>query len=145
MNFMKLIKVLLCVCFAVFSYQAYSQSYALTITVPNINPLQGEIQVSVFNSNATFLKEHKEYKIYRFKADKTIGKFVINDLPKGEYAMIVYHDKNNNKEMDRSMLGIPKEGFGFSKNFKPKLSGPGFGDCSINLNSDTAIDIKLMY
>ena len=142
---MKLIKLLFFVCLAVLSLHVYSQSPVLTVTVPNINPVQGEIQVSVFNSNSTFLKENKEYKIYRFKVDKALGKFVINDLPKGEYAMIIYHDKNNNKEMDRSMLGIPKEGFGFSKNFKPKLSGPGFGDCSINLNTDMAIDIKLMY
>lgn len=142
---MKLIKLLFFVCLAVLSLHVYSQSPVLTVTVPNINPVQGEIQVSVFNSKTSFLKEGKEYKIYRFKVDKASGKFVINDLPKGEYAMIIYHDKNNNKEMDRSMLGIPKEGFGFSKNFKPKLSGPGFGDCSINLNADMEIDIKLMY
>lgn len=142
---MKLIKFLFFVCLAVLSHQAYSQSPVLIITVPNINPVQGEIQVSIFNSKTSFLKENKEYKIYRFKADKTVGKFVINDLAKGEYALIIYHDKNNNKEMDRSMLGIPKEGFGFSKNFKPQLSGPSFGDCSINLNADLAIDIKLMY
>lgn len=142
---MKRIKFLLFVCLVVLGQHAYSQSPVLTITVPNVNLVQGKLQVSIFNSKKSFLKENEEYKVYRFDIEKTEGKFVIKNLPKGEYSMVIYHDKNNNKEMDRSFLGIPKEGYGFSRNFKPGLSSPVFEDCSIILNKDVEIEIKLMY
>ena len=43
-------------------------------------------------------------------------------LPYGEYAISVYHDKNDNGKLDTGLFGIPKEPFGFSN--EPKL---GFG------------------
>jgi len=121
----------------------YGQSTTLLITVPNINPLKGEIQVSVYDNGKSFLKENEEYKIYRFKVEEAKGSFVINDLPEKEYALIIYHDENDNKEMDKSIIGMPKEGYGFSKNFKPGLSRPDFKDCSILLNEDTETEIRL--
>lgn len=36
-------------------------------------------------------------------------------LPLGGYAVAVIHDENDNKRLD-TMLGIPREGFGFSRN-----------------------------
>jgi uncharacterized protein (DUF2141 family) len=36
-------------------------------------------------------------------------------LPPGDYAVAVIHDANSNARLD-TMLGIPKEGFGFSRN-----------------------------
>jgi uncharacterized protein (DUF2141 family) len=42
-------------------------------------------------------------------------------LPAGDYAVAVIHDANANAKLD-TMLGIPKEGFGFSRN--PRI---GFG------------------
>lgn len=124
---------------------AFAQSPVLTIIVPKFNPVQGELQVSLFNTAGSFLVEGKEFRIYRFKVDEVADKFVINDLPKGDYSMVIYHDKNNNGEMDRSFLGIPKEGYAFSNNFKPKLTGPKFEDCCIHLNADMAVSLELMY
>lgn len=103
------------------------------------------MQVSIFNSEESFLKENEEYKIYRFEVENSEGRYVINNLPKGKYAVIIYHDKNNNKEMGRSFFGIPKEGYAFSNNFKPKLSGPDFDNCSFALSNDEEIEMKLMY
>ena len=42
-------------------------------------------------------------------------------LPRGDYAIAVIHDENGNGKLD-TFAGIPREGFGFSRN--PKI---GFG------------------
>jgi uncharacterized protein (DUF2141 family) len=52
----------------------------------------------------------------------------IEDLPYGNYAVSVLHDENLNGKMEASMLGIPKEGFGFSGNPKSKLGPPDYDD-----------------
>ena len=43
-------------------------------------------------------------------------------VPKGEYAIICYHDENENRRMDFHENGIPKESYGTSNdviNFGP--------------------------
>ena len=38
-----------------------------------------------------------------------------DDLPPGNYAAALIHDENSNAKLD-TLLGIPREGFGFSRN-----------------------------
>ncbi len=54
------------------------------------------------------------------------GQVVCENLPPGIYALTFFHDENDNFEVDSNFIGIPKEGYGFSLNYKPKLSKPSF-------------------
>jgi uncharacterized protein (DUF2141 family) len=51
--------------------------------------------------------------------------FAFHDLPAGEYAMALIHDENANNKLD-TMLGIPREGFGFSMNPTITVGAPSF-------------------
>lgn len=46
-------------------------------------------------------------------------------LPLGTYAAAVIHDENSNSKLD-TVLGIPKEGFGFSRNPRIGFGAPRF-------------------
>ena len=48
-----------------------------------------------------------------------------NDLAPGDYALLVLHDENGNARVD-TMLGIPREGVGFSRNPKLIMGPPAF-------------------
>lgn len=52
----------------------------------------------------------------------------IRDVPPGDYAIAVIHDENANGRLDK-FLGIPREGFGFSRNPRLHMGPPGFEDC----------------
>ncbi len=41
------------------------------------------------------------------------------DVPEGTYALVVFHDENDNGEIDHNFLHIPKEQLGFSRGFRP--------------------------
>jgi uncharacterized protein (DUF2141 family) len=110
----------------------YPQSFDLSITITGLKSTDGGIQIGL-------------YKLYYLSVKEFSGICTIRDLPKGEYAVAIYHDKNSDKICNTNFLGVPKEGFGFSKNFKPKLSSPDFKDCKIDLNSNLSITIKLIY
>jgi uncharacterized protein (DUF2141 family) len=47
-------------------------------------------------------------------------------LSPGTYAVAVYHDQNGNHEFDRTPLGLPAEGFGFSNDAPAKFGLPAF-------------------
>ncbi len=70
--------------------------------------------------------------------------FVVHDLPKGNYAIAVYHDQNRSRRLD-TVMGIPREGYGFSRNppFKPRA--PSFNEAVINLDQNTNIKIRMRY
>ena len=50
----------------------------------------------------------------------------IDDLKPGKYAFKYFHDENNDEKLNTNLVGIPKEGFGFSNNAKGKFGPPSF-------------------
>ncbi|HLV40259.1 DUF2141 domain-containing protein [Xanthomarina sp.] len=116
----------------------------LTINIQNIKSFQGEIIVGVFNSEKGFLEDNAVFKEYRIPANKTTEQLIITDLPHGDYAISLYHDKNSDNICNLNFIGIPKEPYGFSNNFKPRFSAPKFKDCKFSLLKDYKLDIKLI-
>jgi uncharacterized protein (DUF2141 family) len=138
-------KCSLIIFFAFWSQVVCSQTYNLTISIPNLNSREGEIQIGIYNRKDAFPLVDKQYKVFYVKVDKFTGSYIVKDLPKGEYAVALMHDENADKICNTNFLGIPKEGYGFSKNVKPILSAPSFDDCKFYLNQNMSITIKLIY
>jgi len=56
-------------------------------------------------------------------------------LPLGTYAVAVIHDENNNAKLD-TFAGIPREGFGFSRNPPIRFGAPRFAAARFTLTGD---------
>ena len=71
-----------------------------------------------------------------------ISKVTFSNVAKGEYAIICYHDENNNNRMDFYENGMPKESYGTSNN--PMLMGPpNFESSKFEVaNEDVDLEIK---
>jgi outer membrane protein len=69
---------------------------------------------------------------------------VLNGVPAGRYALVVYHDQNANRKLDSNFIGIPKEAIGFSNAYRPK-GPPSFEPAAIALGDDEnrVIDLQL--
>lgn len=116
----------------------------LTITISNIKNIEGNIEIGLFNSGDRFLESGQAFRKISVPVKKDSHTVVIKDLPKGEYAISLYHDKNSNGVCDRNFFGIPKEPYGFSNNYRPKFSAPAFVDCKFELDSDQSLNIELI-
>ncbi|MEO5910872.1 MAG: DUF2141 domain-containing protein [Pelobium sp.] len=138
---MKLLLILFSIYISTFQK---SETYNLTLSISNIKEVKGGIGLSVFNNASSFPKKDGAYKTYYYNVTGKTMSITIKDLKKGDYALAIYHDANGDKECNLNFLGIPKEMYGFSNNIKPKLSAPSFADCKIDLNSNSAITIKLI-
>ena len=74
--------------------------------------------------------------------DETVS-LKIENIEKGNYAVSVYHDENNNDILETTRLfGIPLEPYGFSNNPSMRF-GPSFKKSVFQFNSDKEITIKL--
>jgi uncharacterized protein (DUF2141 family) len=56
-------------------------------------------------------------------------------LPQGRYAVAVIHDENSNAKLD-TFAGIPREGFGFSRNPTITFGPPRFTAAQFTIDSD---------
>ena len=66
-------------------------------------------------------------------------------LPRGDYAVAVIHDENNNAKLD-TFAGIPREGFGFSRNPPIRFGAPRFTAARFTLAGDAETQqVKMRY
>jgi uncharacterized protein (DUF2141 family) len=71
---------------------------------------------------------------------------VWENVPPGDYGVVVIHDENMNQKLDRNLFGIPKEGFGFANNPKVRLSAPAFQAAKLHVACPvTNTTIHLIY
>ncbi len=72
--------------------------------------------------------------------------FTLEKMPFHTYAIAVLHDENLNGRMDKSLLGFPLEGFGFSRNPEPLFGPPTFEKAQfLVVTEHQSQAIKLQY
>jgi len=116
----------------------------LVVEVDNIKHTTGQPLRLAVERKEGFLSENKpfDYAIVEAVDGKISYSF---SLPKGDYAISVYHDLNGNEKLDKNFFGAPVEPYGFSRNFKPLLRAPRFDEVKISLNQDRKINILLLH
>lgn len=127
------------------SYRMLSQTYDITITIPDLKNNNGEIFIGLFNNAATFPDDDGQYKTYRTRISSLPFTYTLTALPAGTYAVALYHDENADKKCNRNFFGIPTEGYAFSQNVKPVFTAPKFSECKVLLNTNVHLYLHMIY
>ncbi|GAB4023720.1 DUF2141 domain-containing protein [Spirosoma koreense] len=121
---------------------AARQKVNLQVEVQQVQALQGSVFIALYKAGNNF-PEGKPFEGKKLDATSHSVQTTFSVEP-GEYAVAVFHDENANGKMDKRVFGIPKEPYGFSNNFRPKMSAPKFSDCQFNVSaSGKSISIAL--
>ena len=64
------------------------------------------------------------------KIRKTQARCDFEDISPGTYAIAVIHDENMNGKLETHWLGMPAEGYGFSRDAKGLVGAPSFSAAS---------------
>lgn len=80
------------------------------------------------------------------KVRKSQARCTFEEIPPGTYAIGVIHDENMNGELDTNLLGVPKEGYGFSNDARALLGAPTFAAASFPYDGrNLELTIELRY
>lgn len=121
---------------------ALAQDHHLNVNIKGFNSDNGKILYTVFCGDEGF-PNHVEKAVKRGTVHIKNGKASIDlDLPKNEYAIMVFHDEDDNNELKTNWIGMPKEGVGNSNNHKGM---PSYKKSVFTLKEDTSIEINLVY
>jgi uncharacterized protein (DUF2141 family) len=121
----------------------------LTIRVIGLRNSKGQIAIALFNGETGFPGDKsKAIRTLQARIDPQtlMAQVTLNDLPRGVYAVSVFHDENMNGQLDKNVVGIPKEGYGASNNPKKSMAPPKFADAKFPLDQpEKVLEIKLLY
>ncbi|MEY4604102.1 MAG: hypothetical protein RIT43_1394 [Bacteroidota bacterium] len=114
---------------------------SLTVNVSGFSDNVGKSYIALYRPKDVWPEINKQFigKVVAINGKTSTVKF--DNLECGTYAVAVFHDRNNNGKLDKNMLGIPVERYGFSNNARETFSAPSFGSASVELQKDRAIAI----
>jgi uncharacterized protein (DUF2141 family) len=78
------------------------------------------------------------------KAEMAVLHYEFRSVPAGTYAITVFHDANADGKLN-TMLGIPTEGFAFSRNPAMHARAPRFNEASFPSNGPPLERLRMKY
>ncbi len=120
----------------------------VTVIAEELRSGDGLLAMTLYaDDSRRFLVKHGSLSVGRVKVQPggTTRGCVFLPAP-GVYAIALYHDENGDTKFNRSMIGLPQEGWGFTNN-PPTLMGlPSFSSVRLNVpHTGLVTRIKMKY
>ncbi len=104
---------------------------SLNIVVEGLRNARGHVLICVTSNAAAFPDCSRDPQSMRLRVPtaQVRGDMVLALHGEGTYAVAIVHDENSNGRLDTMMM-MPREGFGFSRNPRLRMGPPRFADAS---------------
>jgi len=121
--------------------------FRLFVTVDNVRSHQGLIAITLYaDDSRRFLARRGSLYVGRVPAHAPVTRACIHVPRPGTYALAVYHDADANRRFNRTRLGLPAEGYGFSNNAPTLFGLPSFRSVRMAVpRSGTETRIRMRY
>ena len=114
----------------------------IIVNISNIDNDKGKIMIGLYASEENWLGNPQKGLIG--KIEEGDSKVTFKNIPQGVYAISVFHDENDNNDLDMNFMGIPKEDNGCSNNASGFLGPPKWQDAKFEVNNQLVTqNIKL--
>ena len=118
---------------------------SVELGVANLRSNKGMIHACLTRNAAYFPKCELDPHAVTTSVAASTHKLVLGSLAPGTYAIALFHDETSNRKMDK-MMGIPREGFGFSRNPVIRFGPPKFNQVGIRIDEGlTRQTIRIQY
>ncbi|WP_240330836.1 DUF2141 domain-containing protein [Sphingorhabdus sp. Alg239-R122] len=117
----------------------------LTVSVEQLRSVKGMVRLCLTTQKEYFPDCDKDPNARFTSVKASTAKVTFKGLPKGSYALAVFHDENANEKLD-TFAGIPKEGIGFSRNPKFTFGPPKFAKALFSAEAgETKLNVRMKY
>ncbi|MCX2742799.1 DUF2141 domain-containing protein [Mangrovivirga sp. M17] len=123
------------------SFSQENEKIKIALDIQGIHNGKGQLIIRLYNANVNY--PGNAFKTVKIELEPdTAGPFIIEDIAPGEYAIIVYQDKNMSEELEIGMMG-PEEPLGYSNNASNPYGPAPFESAKMNFQEDSVITINL--
>ncbi len=130
---------------ATLAFAGVTNAATLTVNITQVTKAAGKMAVKLVSSSAAYDGE-AEATAAQMVDVKSVEPISLSfpDLKPGTYSVMVMQDENGNGQLDSNILGIPKEGYGFSNNPRV-MRRPNFDETKFEVkDADLAITIEIL-
>lgn len=129
--------------------QVIEEAELLQIKIVDLANKKGKLCINLFNGPEGFPDDDRaalHSKCYPFSKENEVFEIPGAEVGKS-YGIALFHDENNNENLDTvGVLGIPKEGYGFSNNPAFRAGAPGYDEIEFTVDAlPYQIEIDLTY
>lgn len=117
-----------------------AQNKTITATVLNVSSDEGKVGFALYDKT-NFRMKPIQAAVSMIKNRKS--SVVFKNVASGEYAIICYHDKNNNDKMDFKTNGMPLENYGASNN-NMSFGPPKYEDAKFRV-TDKNVSLEIRF
>ncbi|SDB74702.1 DUF2141 domain-containing protein [Belnapia rosea] len=119
----------------------------LRVTVTGARKVAGNITITVYGPRPEdFLARGGRLARQRILLQGPAAEACFALSEAGTYAIAVYHDENNDHDFNRTMVGMPAEGYGFSNDAPALIGVPSFEAVRFTVPIDgSRMTIRLRY
>lgn len=89
---------------------------SITINLSGMQNTNGKVNLALYNSSASFNDPNQAMRELFLLCPGSNMTITIDSVVPGDYAFAIFHDENDNQQLDQNWLNIPTEGFAFSNN-----------------------------
>ena len=107
----------------------------LNVVISGIKKAEGKVKVALANSKESYENDEKVFRVAKLDINGNKATCVFEQIPFGEYAVKVFHDKNDDDKLDFNFLGMPTEDYGFSNNARGAFGPASYEDAMFLLQS----------
>jgi uncharacterized protein (DUF2141 family) len=120
-------------------------SVTVEIDVQGLRNHRGSLHLCATKDRAHFPDCSHDPAAYRQTVPAGQPLLRLEGLAPGRYAISLFHDQNSNSRLD-TFLGVPREGFGFSRNPVIRFGAPKFDSVDIELTPGfTRTTVRMQY
>jgi len=118
----------------------------LQVQLSGVRSAKGVVHLCLTTNPGKFLDcKSDPAAVSRTLAAGTAGRIDLGPVRPGTYALLVVHDENRNGKLDM-MMGIPREGFGFSNNPAMKPRAPKWEEIRFAMPASPSVQqIRVRY
>lgn len=99
----------------------------INVEVAGVRSSDGLMAITIYaDDRSRFLAKGGSLDVVRVPAQAGTTRACVKLPDNGVYAIAVYHDEDGSRKLNRSGLGLPTEGFGFSNNPSTLAGLPAF-------------------
>lgn len=116
------------------------ENLSITATVVNVTSDAGKVSFALYDKE-NFRMKPLQAVSSEIKEGKSSA--IFTDIPSGDYAIICFHDKNDNNKMDFATNGMPLENYGASNNVM-NYGPPNYEDAKF-IVADKSIRLEIRF
>lgn len=104
----------------------------------------GTVRGGIYASSDGWTERGRQVAVCTARPVRLTARCTLRAPGPGRYAFAFFHDADDDEVLDRDLIGIPQEGYGFSNDVRPGLGAPSFEGAAFTVTAGQTYEARVV-